>query len=221
MAPDFKDFISLDSSLTPGVAGALTTSLSLPLVSSFTVLKFTWVALGASFILSLVIIAASREVISLGKRCLYCLLNTLIIFAIAFGAYSKIDKPPTTDLIPPNLFSLSCEILDKTPMDESNRKLIKLLLAAHSAQPSDLTWLNLLGPSPALAQPGGGQPPSPGGAAGAGVSPASPPRSPSAQPNPPSVPQASPKDLEAAKRYELQQQKIRQEQKRYKYQSTF
>ena len=35
MAPDFKDFVSLDSSLTPGVAGALTTSLTLPLVSSF------------------------------------------------------------------------------------------------------------------------------------------------------------------------------------------
>ena len=91
MAPDFKDFISLDSSLTPGVAGALTTSLALPVVSSFTMLKFTWVALGVSFILSLVIIAASREVISLARRGLYCFLNTLIIFAIAFGAYSKIE----------------------------------------------------------------------------------------------------------------------------------
>ena len=219
MAPDFKDFISLDSSLTPGVAGALTTSLALPVVSSFTMLKFTWVALGVSFVLSLVIIAASREVISLARRCLYCLLNTLIIFAIAFGAYSKIDKPPTTDLIPPDLYSLSCEILDKTPMDDSNRKLIKSLLAAHSAQPSEFSWLNLLGPSAALAQPRDGQPPSPGGA-GAG-SPASPPWAHSPHPSHSSAPQASPKELEAARKYEMQQKKIRQEQKRYNYQSTF
>jgi hypothetical protein len=221
MAPDFKDFYSIDSSLTPGVAGALTTSIALPLVSSFTALKFPWVALGVSFILSLVIIAASSENISLGKRCLYCLLNTLIIFAIAFGAYSKINKPPTTDLIPPNLFSLSCEILDKTPMDESNRKLIKSLLQAHSAQPSNLSWIDLLGPSPALAQPGSGQPLSPGGTADAGAGPASPPRDTSAQPNPSSVPKASPKDLEEAKKYQLKQEKIRKEQDVYHYQSTF
>jgi hypothetical protein len=219
MAADFRDFISLDSSLTPGVAGALTTSLAMPVVSTFTVLKFTWVALGVSFILSLAIIAASREVISLGRRCLYCLLNTLIIFAIAFGAYSKIDRPPTTDMIPPNLFSLSCEILDKTPMDDSNRKLIKSLLAAHSAQPANLSWLNLLGPSPALAQPRGEQPPAPGRAGAR--SPASPPRAHSPHPSHSTVPQASPKDLEAAKQYEMQQKKIRQEQKRYNYQSTF
>ncbi len=222
MAPDFKDFVSLDSSLTPGVAGALTTSLALPLVSSFSMLKFTWVALGVSFVFSLLIIAASGAAISLGKRCLYCLLNTLIIFAIAFGAYSKIDKPPTTDVIPQNLFALSCEILDKTPMEETNRKLIKSLLAAHSApQSSSHSWLNLLGPSTALAQPGGAQPPSPGGAAGAGAAPASPPREPAAQPKPPAVPQASSKDLEAARKYELQQQQIRKEQKRFRYQSTF
>ena len=88
-------------------------------------LKFTWVALGVSFVFSLLIIVVSGAAISLGKRCLYCLLNTLIIFAIAFGAYSKIDRPPATDVIPQNLFALSCEILDKTPMEETNGKLIK------------------------------------------------------------------------------------------------
>lgn len=223
MAEDLKDFISLDSSLTPGIAGALTTSLALPLVSSFTVLKFPWVALGLSFILSLVIFAATRNVISLLKRCLYCLLNTLIIFAIAFGAYSQINKPPISEPIPQNWVALACDILDKVDkaqLTADNKEFIESLLKAHEG-PASVSWLDLLGPSPALAQPAAGKPPAPRGAPGASVGKASPLPNPTPHPAPSTGPNVTQKDLEKAKQYEQEQQKIRKKQNNYQYQSTF
>lgn len=219
--PDFKEFINPESSLTPGIAGALTTSLALPLIWNFKYLKFPWVAIALSFLLSLVIIGGFKEVISLGKRCLYCLLNTLIIFAVATGAFSKIETPPVPEPISPHFFSLACGILDKTAMNEDNKEFIKALLEAHSAQPTHVSWLDLLMLSPALAQPGGGQPASPAVAPGAGRLPTATSESPPSPPTSPPAPQVSAKDLEAAKQYQLRQQKIKQDQKRFDYQSTF
>ena len=219
--PDFKEFISPESSLTPGIAGALTTSLALPLIWHFKVLKFTWVALVVSFLFSMAIIAGFKEVVSFGKRCLYCLLNTLIIFAVAAGAFSKIETPPVSEPISPRHFSIACRILDDTVMNEPNREFIKSLLEAHCASPPRVSWLDHMGPSPALAQPGGGQPLAPPREPLTVSPPTLRPESTPSQPPPSTAPQVSQADLEAAKQYEQRQKKIREQQKRYNYQSTF
>ncbi|HAK87981.1 MAG: hypothetical protein A2077_04705 [Nitrospirae bacterium GWC2_46_6] len=94
--PDMKDFLNPKSMLTPGIAGGLTASVSLTLASAFAI-SFKWSALGISFLLGLLIMISMRNSIPLLQRFIYCILNSLIVFSMAFGAGKGIDSQPQLD----------------------------------------------------------------------------------------------------------------------------
>lgn len=121
--PQMKDFLNPKSMLTPGIAGGLTVSISMTLVNAFN-LKFTWVSLSVSFLFGLLIVLSFKE--SLLLRCLYGILNSLIIFSVSFGAGKTVDPP----LAPPKPPS-SIENLYKKTIGTS--KSDKLLLLEPSA----------------------------------------------------------------------------------------
>ena len=99
---DIKDFLNPTSMLTPGVAGGLTVSISMPLVIHFD-MSFKWVALVVSLLFSLIIVLSFAEIKSKLLRGLYCVLNTLIIFSVSVGAGVTVDPLPK----PPNLVAIN------------------------------------------------------------------------------------------------------------------
>lgn len=109
--PEAKEFLSPHSMLTPGIAGAITTGIAMPLVFSFE-LKFKWVALVISFMLALLIVQQFKKGVSRLERAIYCVLNTLIIFSVSVGAGVNINPPPQPSTV---------------PIDHSVRKLIERL----------------------------------------------------------------------------------------------
>jgi len=104
-----KDFLNPKSMLTPGIAGGLAVSISMPLVTAFN-LKYPWVLLAISFLFSLSVVISFREKVPL--RCVYCVLNTLVIFSVSFGAGKTIDPPPTPPKLPSGIEGLSKETTD-------------------------------------------------------------------------------------------------------------
>ncbi len=115
--PKAKDFLSPHSMLTPGLAGAITTGIAMPLVVSFE-LKFKWVALVIGFMLALLIVLQFKESISRLEKAIYCVLNTLIIFSVSVGTGINLNSPP-----PP---------LDPLPLDPSVLELIERSQAGNS-----------------------------------------------------------------------------------------
>ena len=101
--PQIKDFLNPKSMMTPGIAGGLTVSISMTLVNAFN-LEFTWVSLSISFLFGLLIVLSFKE--SLLLRCLYCILNSLIIFSVSFGAGKTIDPPPAPPKPPSSIEDL-------------------------------------------------------------------------------------------------------------------
>ena len=114
--PEAKDFLSPYSMLTPGLAGAITTGIAMPLVVSFD-LKFKWVALVIGFMLALLIVLQFKKGISRLERAIYCVLNTLIIFSVSVGAGVNLNPPPQ---------------LNPSPIDHSIRELIERSQASDS-----------------------------------------------------------------------------------------
>lgn len=114
--PEAKDFLSPYSMLTPGLAGAITTGIAMPLVVSFD-LKFKWVALVIGFMIALLIVLQFKKGISRLERAIYCVLNTLIIFSVSVGAGVNLNPPPQ---------------LNPSPIDHSIRELIERSQASAS-----------------------------------------------------------------------------------------
>jgi hypothetical protein len=90
-----KDFLNPHSMLTPGLAGGLTVSISMPLALAFS-LSIKWLALVISLLLGLAIMLSIKEPLSKLQRFVYYILNSLIIFSTALGAGINIDPPPKT-----------------------------------------------------------------------------------------------------------------------------
>ncbi|NDY41350.1 hypothetical protein G3N55_00600 [Dissulfurirhabdus thermomarina] len=97
--PEAKDFLSPHSMLTPGIAGAITTGVALPVVNAFD-LKYKWVALAVGFLLALLIVLRFKDGVSRLERAIYCILNTLIIFSVSVGAGVNLDSPPRAKAAP-------------------------------------------------------------------------------------------------------------------------
>lgn len=91
--PKVEDFLNPTSMLTPGVAGGLTVSISLPFAIAFGV-SVKWVALIVSVLLALLIVLSVKALIPRLQRSIYCILNSLIIFSTALGAGINLDPPP-------------------------------------------------------------------------------------------------------------------------------
>jgi hypothetical protein len=90
--PELKDFLNPASMLTPGIAGGLTVSISMPIVMAFE-LKYKWVALLISFLFGLLISSSFKRVPKFANT-IYCILNTLVIFSLSVGAAINLDPPP-------------------------------------------------------------------------------------------------------------------------------
>ncbi len=90
---EVKDFLNPNSMLTPGMAGGLTTSITVPLALSFG-LKVPWVTLSVSALFALLIVLAIKERLSDLHRLVYFVLNTLIIFSISLGTAFNLDRMP-------------------------------------------------------------------------------------------------------------------------------
>ena len=90
---DVKEFLNPKSMMTPGVAGGLTVSISMPIAVQFG-LSFKWIALIVSLLLSFIVVLQSEDVKPNILKGLYIILNTLIIFSVSMGAGITIDPPP-------------------------------------------------------------------------------------------------------------------------------
>jgi hypothetical protein len=84
-------FLTPESMLTPGAAGGVTTLISNTLYSSFG-LPPAHVGLLLSFVLGLLVLVAPRV---WWERMIYYVLNSLIIFCVAFGA-GRLAPPPAS-----------------------------------------------------------------------------------------------------------------------------
>lgn len=81
------------SSITPSTAGALITTISVPLADAFHVsVKLT--ALPLSFLVGVLVTFSIQGLMSKSLRSLYCILNSLIIFSISVGIGVSVDSPP-------------------------------------------------------------------------------------------------------------------------------
>ncbi len=77
-----NEFFSARSMLTPGICGATTMSITSSLVSAFQ-LPGSYVALSISMLMGLIVMADER--IRMPARLIYYVLNSLVIFSMAFG----------------------------------------------------------------------------------------------------------------------------------------
>jgi hypothetical protein len=204
---DPSDFISPNSSLTPGAVGALTTTLTLallPWLGGEISKEFPYVAIGISFLFALLVVMELREV-SIVKRAIYLCLNTLVIFAVAAGAFFNLHHVPGPEEA---LLDKACHILDATHMDNSDRNFLKYLLGIGTKTPPHASLPSPPDPSAAYAQqddmhaaPGPGR--------------AETPASPRPDDKPTIIPQVTPEQLEKAKKYSEDKKKAEERQRQF------
>jgi len=77
-----NEFFNARSMLTPGIAGATAMMITSSLVAAFR-LPGSFVALGISLLLGLVVM--TDESIKMPERIIFYVLNSLVIFSMAFG----------------------------------------------------------------------------------------------------------------------------------------
>ena len=94
---DKKDFLNPTSMLTPGIAGGMAVSISLPLAMNFDI-SLKWLILVISFLLAFLIVGSFEEKIRVSMKGLYVVLNALIIFSVSIGAGISIDPPPAPSM---------------------------------------------------------------------------------------------------------------------------
>ena len=130
-SPSSTSFLNPEAMLAPGVAGSivmlLTNTLALNLEFDEHTRKYTGLVL--SFSVGLLVLAAARE---LWKRAIYYVLNSLIIFSVAFGTANLAHSGEKLAWIPvtvsafaqqPNSTqdSSTCEYLRQSRKDAENR----------------------------------------------------------------------------------------------------
>ena len=95
-------FLNPASTLTPGIAGGLTTTIALAVATQFGV-KFNWVALFVSLLLGAMVALAYPQKIAPILRSLFVVLNALVIFSFSVGAGRTFDtsSPPAAPVPPP------------------------------------------------------------------------------------------------------------------------
>ena len=96
------DFLKPESMMTPGVAGAITMTISNTMWMQFG-LQQRWCALALSFAFGALVFAATR--IPLWQRAVYYVLNSLIIFSAAAGGnyigYQALEAKQTVSISDP------------------------------------------------------------------------------------------------------------------------
>jgi hypothetical protein len=77
-----QEFLTPEAMLTPGVAGSLTMMITNALATNFTMPR-AWVGLGLSFLFGLLVLVSARQLLT---KCVFYVLNSLVIFCVAVGA---------------------------------------------------------------------------------------------------------------------------------------
>ena len=80
---DLKDILNSRSMMTPGIAGAIAMLITDTLYQQFD-LPARWIGLVLSFLLGLLVFRDTEPPV--WQRCLYYVVNSLIIFSMAVGA---------------------------------------------------------------------------------------------------------------------------------------
>jgi len=91
-ASPFDSFLTPEAMLTPGVAGAMTMMITNALAQNFE-LPRAYTGLGLSFVFGLLVLAASKNLIS---KVVFYVLNSLVIFCVAAGASGIAPAPAST-----------------------------------------------------------------------------------------------------------------------------
>ncbi len=97
--PKVDAFLNPNSMLTPGIAGGLVASISMPIALNFGI-SIKWVILAVSILLGLFIVLSIEKLPSRLLRGVYCLLNSLIIFSMSLGVAVNVDTPPKPPVAP-------------------------------------------------------------------------------------------------------------------------
>jgi len=97
-----QEFLNSRSMLTPGLAGALTMTISNALWLEFG-LPQKYVGIAISFLIGVLIVFSDKALIKFWQRLVFCVLNSLLIFSIAAGitnigkisteSEEKLEKP--------------------------------------------------------------------------------------------------------------------------------
>ena len=123
---EVKEFLNPKSMMTPGVAGGLTVTISLPIAVQFG-LSFKWIALSVSLLLSFIVVLPFEDVKSKILKGLYIILNALIIFSVSMGAGITIDPPPKLPVLsknhqfePNKINSLFCSLFSMSAYARDN-----------------------------------------------------------------------------------------------------
>lgn len=98
---EIKEFLNPKAMMTPGIAGGITVTISLPIAVNFG-LSFKWIALIVSLLLSFMVVLPFEDVKSKILKGLYIILNALIIFSVSMGAGITIDPPPKFPVLSKN-----------------------------------------------------------------------------------------------------------------------
>jgi hypothetical protein len=122
----FQDFLNPESMLTPGVAGALVMMIANALAVNFDFSDHgrKYAGLILSFIIGLLVLSATRDI---WKRFIFYVLNSLVIFTVAFGSANLIQsRLQETAWLISSAFAQStegtaCDYLKKSLGDAQNR----------------------------------------------------------------------------------------------------
>ena len=131
-----SDFLNPESMITPGVAGGITMTITNTLTSQFS-LPGRWTALAISFLCGLLVFVTKR--FSFGKKLVFYVINSLIIFTVATGTnyYGTVAQtelsykisnslyPITRIFSPTNLYAQE-EVQPKQEFDEKQFKIENL-----------------------------------------------------------------------------------------------
>lgn len=129
------DFLKPESMMTPGVAGAITMTISNALWMQFG-LQQRWSALVLSFALGALAVASAR--IPVWQRAVYCVFNSLIIFTAAAGGnylgYQVSETTRTASLSEPPAYSVSWLRWPRLFTQQSRRLPYSLWMTAPAAE---------------------------------------------------------------------------------------
>ncbi len=154
---DVKDFLNPSAALTPGIAGGLAIAISLPLAANFD-MKVKWITLPVCFLLGAVIVLSFKDPLSRLLKCVYWILDSLIIFAAAVGVGVNLDPPPAPPSAAPSQIQ---KLLEQVQGHAASQLGVSMAFAKGATEPGPpRSTPKTVTPQP-VEQPKGGSPAKP------------------------------------------------------------
>ncbi len=124
----FDDFVNPKSMLTPGILGGVIMFITNSVCCQFTIPP-RWVGLFLSFLFGLLVLKA--ETLSRWQRAVYYVLNSLVIFSMAFGTAKigvELDRKPVSTQAENSIQEMYRPTLGSLPLDQPATKFIPAVL---------------------------------------------------------------------------------------------